>query len=85
MPIKVTLDKWDVVRATILKAGIRNAEEFPDGASKTITANDGKRYEFPREIFDQVRTAGIPELGLRVRRAKASFVTFDSSVVSSDF
>jgi hypothetical protein len=68
--MKISVENWDSVRASILQVGIKDTEDYPDGALKTIVANDGQRYEFSRTSFEQFKKAGLLKLGIHVRRKK---------------
>ena len=66
--MKVNVENWDTVRTRLLQVGIKDTEDYPNGALKTIIASDGQRYEFSKETFDQFKKAGWLRLGIRVQR-----------------
>ena len=70
MPVKVTLENWDSIQETIRKVGIKDTEDYPNGALKLIIANNGDRFEFSEETFKQFNYAGLLKVGIRLGRTK---------------
>jgi hypothetical protein len=68
MPVKVTPENWDSIQETIRKVGIKDTEDYPNGALKVIIANNGERFEFSEETFKQSKNAGLLKLGFRLGR-----------------
>ena len=70
MRVRVTLENWDSIQETIRKVGIKDTEDYPNGALKLIIANNGDRFEFSQETFKHFKNAGLLRVGFRLGRKK---------------
>ena len=64
--MKVTVENWPSVQKRALESGISNVEYNDRGELQFFVTNDGEKFEFSHETFEQFKNAGLLRLGRRV-------------------
>lgn len=64
--MKVTVENWPAVQKKVLEFGIQHVEYNDRGELQFFVTNDGEKYEFPPEAFEQFKKAGLLKIGKRI-------------------
>jgi len=64
--LKVTVENWPALPKKVLEFGIQHVEYNDRGELQFFVTNDGEKFEFSHETFEQFKNAGLLRLGRRV-------------------
>jgi len=68
--MKVTIQNWSTIEKTIRDVGIRQVERDSMDVLQAVITNDGQRFEFSQQVFEEFKKAGLLRLGVRINKQK---------------